>query len=385
MDSYDGAEAVERAWRDGLKPDPLLTVSEWADRYRVLSQRASSEPGRWRTERTPYLREVLDALSPSSPFQRVVLMKGAQVGVPLALDTPLPTPAGWTTMGAVCVGDHLFDENGRPCRVTGVSEVMTGHPCYRLAFDDREQVVADGSHRWPVWDFTDDSPVRKVLRTDEMLGRLKIGKSKRYRFAVDCCRPVELPDQDLIIHPYVLGAWLGDGSSVMNHLSVHEDDEEIAEHLRDCGVEVEFRLPRWRKGKCANVVIDPTFRTLNDHGVSTAVQHRSRFTTRLRMLDLLENKHVPISYLRASQTQRLELAVPCPLPLVASGRPRGSLWRCARRVAPVGAGPARPRDQLRAPHGRGGPGRNCGGAQAILSSRPLSCHSANDASRPART
>ena len=50
MEDYDGAEAIERAWRDGLKPDPLLTVSEWADRYRVLSQRASSEPGRWRTD-----------------------------------------------------------------------------------------------------------------------------------------------------------------------------------------------------------------------------------------------------------------------------------------------------------------------------------------------
>jgi hypothetical protein len=46
MDGYDGADAIERAWRDGLTPDPLLTVSQWADRYRVLSQRASgSEPG----------------------------------------------------------------------------------------------------------------------------------------------------------------------------------------------------------------------------------------------------------------------------------------------------------------------------------------------------
>ena len=80
MESHEGAEAVERAWRDGLTPDPLLTVSEWADRYRVLSQRASSEPGRWRTERAPYLREIMDCLSPSSPFQRVVFMKGSQVG-----------------------------------------------------------------------------------------------------------------------------------------------------------------------------------------------------------------------------------------------------------------------------------------------------------------
>ena len=80
MESYEGADEIERAWRDGLKPDPLLTVSEWADRYRVLSQRASSEPGRWRTERTPYLKEIMDCLSPASPVQRVALMKGAQIG-----------------------------------------------------------------------------------------------------------------------------------------------------------------------------------------------------------------------------------------------------------------------------------------------------------------
>jgi phage terminase large subunit GpA-like protein len=80
MESYHGSDAIERAWRDGLKFDPLLTVSEWADRYRMLSQRASSEPGRWRTERTPYLREIMDCLSPTSPVQRVVFMKGSQTG-----------------------------------------------------------------------------------------------------------------------------------------------------------------------------------------------------------------------------------------------------------------------------------------------------------------
>jgi phage terminase large subunit GpA-like protein len=80
MENYDGSNAIEGAWREGLKPDPLLTVSEWADRYRVLSQRASSEPGRWRTQRTPYLKKIMDCLSPSSPVQRVVFMKGSQTG-----------------------------------------------------------------------------------------------------------------------------------------------------------------------------------------------------------------------------------------------------------------------------------------------------------------
>ena len=77
---YEGWDAIERAWREGLTPDPLLTVSEWADKHRVLSSKAASEPGRWRTSRTPYLREIMDALSPMSPIERVVFMKGAQVG-----------------------------------------------------------------------------------------------------------------------------------------------------------------------------------------------------------------------------------------------------------------------------------------------------------------
>src|SRR6202166_3891267 len=73
-DIYSAAAAA------GARPDPLLTISQWADKYRILSQRASAEPGSWRTERTPYLREIMDCLSPSSPIETVVLMKGAQVG-----------------------------------------------------------------------------------------------------------------------------------------------------------------------------------------------------------------------------------------------------------------------------------------------------------------
>lgn len=56
------------------------TVSELADRHRMLSGRASAEPGRYRTVRTPYMREVMDRLSPGDPTQRVVFMKAAQVG-----------------------------------------------------------------------------------------------------------------------------------------------------------------------------------------------------------------------------------------------------------------------------------------------------------------
>ena len=63
-----------------LRPRKQLSVSEWADKHRMLSSKASGEPGQWRTDRTPYLREVMDVLSVTSPVQRVVMMFGAQIG-----------------------------------------------------------------------------------------------------------------------------------------------------------------------------------------------------------------------------------------------------------------------------------------------------------------
>ncbi|GIK75893.1 MAG: terminase [Chloroflexota bacterium] len=80
LEEYEGALDIERAWREGLVPDPLLSVSEWSDRHRMLSSKASSEPGRWRTSRTPYLKEIMDCLSPTSTVERVVFMKAAQLG-----------------------------------------------------------------------------------------------------------------------------------------------------------------------------------------------------------------------------------------------------------------------------------------------------------------
>jgi phage terminase large subunit GpA-like protein len=77
-------EASRRAFREaflrGVRPDPRITVSEWADRYRTLTTRSSAEPGQWRTARTPYLREIQDCLSSTSPVERLVFMKGSQVG-----------------------------------------------------------------------------------------------------------------------------------------------------------------------------------------------------------------------------------------------------------------------------------------------------------------
>ena len=77
---YAGNAAFLQSLADGLTPDPLMTVAEWADGYRMLSGRAAAEAGKYRTSRTPYMREIMENLSPSSPVERVVFMKAAQTG-----------------------------------------------------------------------------------------------------------------------------------------------------------------------------------------------------------------------------------------------------------------------------------------------------------------
>lgn len=76
----EAAAIYRQAFCEGLRPPAAMTVSQWADEHRMLSGKGSSEPGAWRTDRTPYLREPMDCLSPGSPVRRVVLMFGSQLG-----------------------------------------------------------------------------------------------------------------------------------------------------------------------------------------------------------------------------------------------------------------------------------------------------------------
>jgi replicative DNA helicase len=92
------------------------------------------------------LDEVTNGLHPG---QMIIVAARPGVGKALALDTPLPTPPGWTTMGDVAVGDELLDAEGRPTRVMAATEVMLGRPCYEIEFSDGTVVVADAQHRWP--------------------------------------------------------------------------------------------------------------------------------------------------------------------------------------------------------------------------------------------
>jgi replicative DNA helicase len=92
------------------------------------------------------LDEVTNGLHPG---QMIIVAARPGVGKALALDTPLPTPAGWTTMGDVAVGDELLDADGLPTLVVAATAVMLGRPCYEIEFSDGTVIVADAQHQWP--------------------------------------------------------------------------------------------------------------------------------------------------------------------------------------------------------------------------------------------
>jgi replicative DNA helicase len=100
--------------------------------------------------------------------QMIVVAARPAVGKALALDTPLPTPSGWTTMGEVAVGDMLLAADGTPTRVVAATEVMRGRPCYEVEFDDGTVIVADAQHQWAVGAAAD----AQILTTEEMAGKL---------------------------------------------------------------------------------------------------------------------------------------------------------------------------------------------------------------------
>jgi replicative DNA helicase len=93
--------------------------------------------------------ELDDVTNGLHPGQMIVIAARPGMGKALKLDTPLPTPTGWTTMGEVTVGDWLIGADGQPTQAVAATEVMLGRPCYEVEFSDGTVIVADEQHQWP--------------------------------------------------------------------------------------------------------------------------------------------------------------------------------------------------------------------------------------------
>ena len=145
----------------------------------------------------------LDALTNGlHPGQMVVIAARPAIGKALALDTPLPTPAGWTTMGEVRVGDQLLGADGKPTRVVAATEAMHYRPCYEVEFDDGDVIVADENHQWLTWnpqELGDPLPPR-ILTTGEIArAQESESASRRPSHAVALSASVERSRSGLLV------------------------------------------------------------------------------------------------------------------------------------------------------------------------------------------
>jgi replicative DNA helicase len=302
------------------------------------------------------------------PGQLVVIAGRPAMGKALALETPLPTPFGWTTMGDVVVGDWLIGADGRPTQVIAATGVLLERPCYEVVFDDGSVIVADAEHQW----LTETRASRRSPRTQagrstrsqdpfsfgdvrttrEIAETLRCATADaRTNHSVAAALPLQLDEQQLPIPPYALGVWLGDGHSASARFT--SDDPEIGWHIEAEGLAViprsgrlySLRLPseivvETREcvvcgkeftpattavrtcgqscgGKSSALGLAPAAiptcvtcgaRTVTGFGecMPCRADHGS-VSALLRRIGVLNNKHIPTEYLRASEEQRRAL------------------------------------------------------------------------------
>ena len=222
----------------------------------------------------------------------------------LAGDTPIPTPDGWILLHQVAPGQTVFDQAGHQSTVVAVCH-RKPEPVFRVTFDE-SCLIAGAQQPWVTlshslrhrthkgrfalrdwaWDFAPHT-------TEQIKGSLiHMRRSlEEAMHSVPVAMPLMLPDRALPIDPYLLGLWLGDGSSGSPVITSHRDDE-----------------PHYRQSALS---AGENWRIMNDkNGVLTcsmACGPAPLFLIRLRQLEVLNNKHVPPMYLRASIDQRLEV------------------------------------------------------------------------------
>ncbi|MCW2777050.1 MAG: Deoxycytidine triphosphate deaminase [Frankiales bacterium] len=225
-------------------------------------------------------------------------------GKALGLDTEVPTPWGWTTMEHLEVGDEVFDETGAPTRVVAATDVMTDRPCYEVLLSDGSRFVADAQHLWVTTTKAErvrtrlgHVPVARSVTTEQLAQTLRVGREWNHHVAM--AEPVQYADRDdLPVDPYVLGVWLGDGTT--SSATITTADQQVVDEVRVAGYEVHRTSAQygWRiGGRPEDRVRDGSGRYARDAGLNSV----------LRAEGLLGDKHVPDQYLTAGYDQRLAL------------------------------------------------------------------------------
>ncbi len=214
----------------------------------------------------------------SGEIKKAIITTPPRVGKALGLDTPVLTTAGWSSMGALRVGDKVFGSDGRPTRVVAVSPVWHDRPCYHVSFGN-EEIVADEEHEWT-------TTTGETLTTKELATYCGVRKYYQAHKRAAQAPPLQYPEIPPFlrpIDPYILGVWLGDGDTGAGRITAHEDDAPF------------YRAEFERLGVPTTDRKDP--QAFGTRGL----------VTQLRSLGVLGNKHIPVQYLHAPEEARRAL------------------------------------------------------------------------------
>lgn len=215
---------------------------------------------------------------------RIIVLGVEKIGKALDINTEIPTPSGFRRLMDISKGDTVYSQTGLPTKVTGVTSVMLDRKCYDVEFHTGEHIIADADHQWSVISIKGNK--KKVITTEQMFNEGVICYGDRYRYSVPLCNPVA-GQGTMIVPPYTLGAWLGDGTSENGGITIFDDDADILTFIKNDGFDIGAPIGN-DTGRC-------TTRTIKGLKVL------------LRKIGVLDNKHIPEEYLHASIQDRMAL------------------------------------------------------------------------------
>jgi phage terminase large subunit-like protein len=234
----------------------------------------------------------------------------------LALDTPIPTPSGWKSMGEIEAGDIVFSADGTQCRVVAAYAPKLDPDCYEVSFSNGEKIKCNGEHLWlttalqrqigengkgkPATGNQWTGPLGLRWSRTAVRSTVEIAKTLR-RGDGACNHSIQMPNSismdgvDLPMHPYVFGCWLGDGDSDCARITCSADDlPEYRREFAACGYAVEHCAEDKRtNGKTWRF----RFQAIDSHPERTT----------LKSMGVFKDKKIPSIYLRAAAEQRIAL------------------------------------------------------------------------------
>lgn len=343
---YASAYPLIRGASEAFRPPRRVSVSQGAADSLVIRQ-PGGYSGPWAASETPYMAEPMDMLA-SRHHEAVCFVGPARTGKCLDIETPIPVPGGWSALKDIRVGSTVFGPDGKPAKVLFVSDVKVGRPCFRVTFSDGSELIADDEHRWGVERFYWNAPNWRyeVKTTAALIEDLhyapRADGGQRFRYRVRNTESLQMPHADLPLDPYLLGLWLGDGSSGQAAISAHREDAAFyAERLQAAGHAVKIKpdgdntvsividlrerltthcqrghafneFGKVKNGACKECLRLGHWRRKYGHDrdgnkVPPLSMFAGSFASKLHALGVHGAKHIPPAYLRASAEQRWEL------------------------------------------------------------------------------